>query len=72
MLRLTAALLGLTRLLSLVHGFIEILNGLRARQINAGQFPAAYDHIIVVGGQSGVVVGSCLSETNSKSDFLQS
>ncbi|EPS44926.1 hypothetical protein H072_1071 [Dactylellina haptotyla CBS 200.50] len=48
----------------------ELIDKIKARQINVGSLRSSYDYIIVGGGQSGLVIGNRLSEDSSKTVLI--
>ncbi|CAA7265020.1 unnamed protein product [Cyclocybe aegerita] len=73
MARLASRLLGFIQLLAVLgaaHGYIDMIEELQARQINPGQLAAAYDYIVVGGGQSGLVIANRLSEDTGRSVLI--
>ncbi|KAF9032619.1 hypothetical protein BJ165DRAFT_1568401 [Panaeolus papilionaceus] len=66
-----ANLLALTAsLISSTYGYADMIDALRARQIDVGQLSAAYDYIVVGGGQSGLVIANRLSQDPTKSVLI--
>ncbi|PPR03106.1 hypothetical protein CVT24_012411 [Panaeolus cyanescens] len=57
-------------LASFAHAYPDMIDGLHARQISPGQLSAAYDYIVVGGGQSGLVIANRLSEDPTKSVLI--
>ncbi|EWC46362.1 hypothetical protein DRE_04305 [Drechslerella stenobrocha 248] len=47
-------------------GYPQLVDKIKARQIDAGSLRSSYDYIIVGGGQSGLVIANRLSEDSSK------
>ncbi|KAJ3509775.1 hypothetical protein NLJ89_g5038 [Agrocybe chaxingu] len=73
MAQLTSRLLGFIQLLAVLgaaHGYIGMVEELQARQINPGQLAAAYDYIVVGGGQSGLAIANRLSEDTGRSVLI--
>ncbi|KAF3942404.1 hypothetical protein ABW19_dt0200843 [Dactylella cylindrospora] len=48
----------------------ELIDKIKARQINVGSLRSSYDYIIVGGGQSGLVIGNRLSEDSTKNVLI--
>ncbi|KAF3908679.1 hypothetical protein AA313_de0207341 [Arthrobotrys entomopaga] len=47
---------------TICFAYPELVDKIKARQIDVGSLKTAYDYIIVGGGQSGLVIGNRLSE----------
>lgn len=52
------------------NGYPSLLDGIHERQIDVGQLAAAYDYIVVGGGQSGLVIANRLSEDTGKTVLI--
>ncbi|KAF3161892.1 hypothetical protein TWF106_001053 [Orbilia oligospora] len=64
--RLGAVALQILIISNVCLAYPELVDKIRARQINVGSLRSSYDYIIVGGGQSGLVIANRLSEDSTK------